>query len=410
MEVSADNVSRPIVQWLRRATAYLQEEIDRGGPTGAVGTSISDAGALDATLAAARGRGLGVVIDTEPHRVQLPADHRLRSDAFKGAGLDWLSERFDPDKQRLSAEGRSDLLARHRDAQAAGGATLFRWCGHRVTEGYELSPGRVAEHELAGDFLALARASGATHPAPGSSEPRGVAIGLSVDPRGLSQHAIIAIANAYAEFDPDIFWIDVWNFAGSAVQYIAVRNLTRLLQRESGRPVLVCGLGSLAEAGLRNQVAAICVGWGRGELSYPPRTLPRPEPGKSKGAPFGVHDFHPAIRGAVSLRESFERAARLLYLRFPCECGHHRPSERPQGQHERMRHNAYWWERLGAGAIVGDPVSTTAELAKIVRNASVLRAELGFGKLMRGWGAATTDPSDGDRIEIAASLWLPRAV
>jgi hypothetical protein len=332
----------------------------------------------------------------------------MRCDAFKGAELNWLDERFEPDSQKLSPESQSDLLARHRDAQASGGATVFRWCGHRVTEDYEMSPGREAEYELAGEFLALARASGATHPAPGSGQPRRVAVGLTIDPRNLSQHAIIAIAKAYANLDPDIFWIDVWNFAGAASHYVIVRNLARLLQRESGRPVLVCGLGSLAEAALRNQVAAVCVGWGRGELSFPPRVLPRPEPGKTKGASFGVHDFHPAIRGAIPLPEPFERAARQLYMKFPCDCEHHIPTERPQGQHERMRHNAVWSERLGARALVGDPIATTAQLVGIVQEARSLRAELGFGKMKTAWKAATTDPSDGERIEVASSLWLPR--
>lgn len=401
--------SRPLVHWLRRSNPYLLEEIDPGGPIGAIGTSISDAAALDVPLAAARETGLGVVVDTEPHRVQLADDHRLRCDAFKGAELNWLSGRFDPDTQRLSPESRSDLLARHRDAQAGGGATIFRWCGHRVTEGYELSPAREAEYELAGEFLALARASGATHPAPGSGEPRGVAIGLTLEPRDLRQHTIIAIAKAYAELDPDIFWIDVWNFAGAASHYQTVRNLARLLQRESGRPALLCGLGSLAEGALRNQVAAACVGWGRGELCFPPRPLPPPEPGKKRGASFGIHDFHPAIRGAVPLGEAFERAARLLYKAQPCDCENHTPTERPQGQHERLRHNAIWSERLGAGAIVGEPAATTAELARIVRGAHSLRDELGFGKLKPAWGKATVDPSDGERIEIPASLWLPRA-
>lgn len=400
---------KPLVHWLRRSNPYLLEGIDPDGPIGAIGTSISDATALDAPLAAAREGRLGVLIDTEPHRVQLPKDHRLRCDAFRGAELDWLDGRFDPDTQRFSSEGRSDLLARHRDAQAAGGATIFRWCGHLVAEGYELSPGREAEHELAGEFLAIARSSGATHPAPGSGEPRGVAIGLAINPRGLCQRTINVIAKAYAELDPDIFWIDVWNFSGAASHYKTVRYLARQLQRESGRPALLCGLGSLAEGALRNQVAAACVGWGRGNLCFPPRPLPTPKPGQKRGAPFYIHDFHPAIRGAVPPGEDYERSGQLLYKGLPCDCEHHNPTERPQGQHERLAHNAIWSERLGGLAIAGSPVAATAELSDIVREARSLRSELGLGKLKPAWGSAAVDPSDGERIKVPSSLWLPRA-
>lgn len=400
---------RALVHWLRRSNAYILDEIDPEGPVGAVGASISEAAALDQPLALARERGFGVVVDTAPHLVQLPSDHWQRCDSFRAAELDWIDGSFDPDSERLSPESRSDLLARHRDAQAARGATIFRWSGHRVTDDYGISPGREAEHELAGEFLALARSSGATHPAPGSAQPRAAAIGLTVEPRDLASRTITAIARAYAEHDPDIFWIDVWNFAGAASHYRDVRHLARLLQRKSGRPVLLCGLGALAEGALRNQVAGACVGWGRGELCFPPRRLPRPEPGKKRGASFGIHDFHPAIRGSVPLGEGYERAARLLYRAFPCDCGHHSAAERPQGQHERLRHNAVCVERLGAGAIRGDPAATTAELIEIVRDARALRAEFGFGKLKPAWGKATVDPSDGERIEIPASLWLPRA-
>ena len=401
--------SRPLVQWIRRSDPYLLEEIDPDGPIGAVGTSIADAGRLDRTLAAARELGLGVVVDTEPHRVQLEADHRLRGDAFKTADLDWLTTTFDPNSERLSSEGRSDVLARHRDAQAGAGATIFRWTGHRVTETYGISAARESEHEIAGEFLALCRSSGATHPAPGSGRPRCVAVGLTVEPRELAPRTITAIAKEYSDLDPDIFWIDILNFDGAASHYRNVRYLARLLQRESGRPVLLCGLGSLAEGALRNQVAAVCFGWGRGEICFPPRELPRPEPGKEQGAPLGIHDFHPDIRGAVPLGEGYERAARHLYRLHPCFCEHHSATQRPEGQRERLLHNAFHSESLGALAVEGPPAARTAELGGIVRGARSLRAELGFGKMKPAWVTATTDPSDGARIDVSAAIWIPRA-
>lgn len=401
--------SRPLVQWIKAADPYLLAEIDLGGPVGAVGTSIVDAGRLDPVLAAARRVGLGVVVDTEPHRVQLSPDHRSRGSVFKAADLDWLDGTFDPDAERLSPEGRSDVLARHRDAQASAGASIFRWTGHRVTEAYGVSQGREAEHELAGEFLALCRASGATHPAPGSAQPRCVAVGLTVDPRELAPRTITTIAKEYGDLDPDIFWIDVLNFDGAASQYRNVRFLARLLQRESGRPVLLCGLGSLAEGALRNQVAAACIGWGRGEVCFPPRELPRPEPGKKEGAPFAVHDFHPALRGGVPRREKFALAARHLYRLHPCPCEHHSPTQRPEGQRECLLHNSFHFQTLGADATKGSPIARTAELVGIVHEARSLRAELGFGKMKAAWGIAATDPSDAERMDVPATIWLPRA-
>lgn len=403
-----NNASKPLIQWVHRGNPYLIDEIETEGPIGAIAASVLEAPRMDASIAAATERGFGVIIDTEAHRVQLPYDHTLRV-AYREAGLDWLPNIYDPAAMALSEQGRSELLAIHRDAQAKAGATIFLSPAFRLSDTPSLSAVRRSDLELQTDFLALARSSGATHPTPGSGQPRGVATHLAVDARELSPRLIGELARTYGGLDPDIFCLAIWNFSPSERQYGLVRHLARALQRESGRGCMIAGLGALWEGGLRNQIAAAWQGWGRGNLTYPPPPPP-PRDSEGKGTPYGVPAFHPAIRGSMPLGEAYERASRELYRRHPCPCGHHSPTVSPEGQRDRHLHNRYWAEQLGTAAITGDPALTTAALGPIIKAAAKLRDELGLGRLPSAWRKATVDPSDGERIEIPASLWLPNAI
>ena len=298
--------SRPLVQWIHRANPYLLESITREGPIGAIGVSILDAPRLDATIAAATARGLGTIVDTEPYRVQLEPKHPYRSSGYRAAGLEWLPKSFSPEGMILSAGSRNELLSLHRDAQAAAGATVFYWSGHHVHDSAPLSTARRQEVDFAADFLALAQASGATHPAPDSGLPRRVALGITVGSKEMSQRVIGELVSAYSQLGPDVFWINCVNFSGSAEQYRALRYLARHLQRESGVRCLLAGLGTLWEGALRNQVAAACQGWGRGHLSYPPAPPPPPAP---------VRSAAPLTECRPSTRQSAVRSASARALR-----------------------------------------------------------------------------------------------
>jgi len=400
--------SRPLVQWVHRGNPYLIDDLDTEGPIGAIAASVLQAARLDTSIAAATERGFGAIIDVEAHRVQLPYDHPLRL-TYREAGLDWLREVYDPAAMTLSEQGRSELLALQRDAQAEAGATIFLSPGYRLLDTPILGAARQADLDLQADFLALARSSGASHAAPGSGHSRGVATQLAVDARELSPRLIGELARSYGSLDPDIFCLSIWNFSPSERQYGAVRHLARQLQRESGLGCMIAGLGALWEGSLRNQIAAAWQGWGHGNLSYPPPPPP-PRDDEGKGTPYGVPAFHPAIRGCVPLGEAYERPSRQLYRRHPCPCGHHTPTIAPEGQRERHLHNRYWAEQLGAVAIEGDPAFTTAALGPIVKAANQLRDELGLRRLPSAWRKAAVDPSDGERIQVPGSLWLPRAV
>lgn len=399
--------SRPVVQWVSRATAPLARDLDEDGPIGAVATSIIGAAHLDNTMTVVRNHGLGVFIDTEAWRTQLEPDDPRRIEEFRRRGLDWLAERFVPSRSHLSQADRNDIVARHRDAQVGGGGTLLVSPCHRVQEGTPLSQGRRLDLALAGDFVALARQSGATQPTPQMALPRRVAVSLAVDARKLEPELIAQLVAAYREIEADLFWIWVWNFDPNGKQYRRVRSLCDLLQHESARPCVVGGIGRLWEAALRNQAAAICQGWGRNELKFPPAALPEVVNGgdEDNDSGWGVHVFHPAIRGTTALGVEAERPLRILFRESPCPCGHHPADQVPNGQRERHFHNCYWAEQLSVAAVRDEPQITTAELAEIVTSANRLRASLGLSPLSTGWAAAATNPPSAPRIDIPADLW-----
>ena len=299
--------------------------------------------------------------------------------------------------------------ALHRDAQAATGATIFYWSGHRVHDSAPLSDARHQELALAADFVSTARSSGATHPAPDSGLPRRVAIGITVESKEMNQRVTGELVAAYSELKPDIFWISCLNFSGSAEQYEALRYLTRHLQRVSGVRCLIAGLGSLWEGALRNQIAAACQGWGHGHLSYPPPDPPLTAAGEERPG-YGIPAFHPAIRGAVGLGSRFQSAAQRLYRLHPCPCGHHPAHSQPEGQRERHLHNCYWAEMFAEAAVAGEPARTTEALGPAIEAAEKLRRELGLGRLPRAWRSASRNPSDGKRLVVGPELWLPQAV
>jgi hypothetical protein len=402
---------RPLVQWINANTAPLARDLDLGGPIGAVALSIHGAGYLAKTLEVVHEIGLGVVVETEAWRAQLDPEDPRRTKHFARHGLDPRSgKEFRPSEARLNQADHGEIAAAHRDVQVGAGATMLTSPCHRVREPVPLGPGRRLDLALAHEFVALARASAADRPSPQEGLQRRVAASLAVDAQKLTDALLVDLVAAYSEVDADIFWIWIWNFRPSGRQYTRVRSLAQHLQTASGKPCIVGGLGRLAEPALRNQVSAVCQGWGRNELPFPPPDPPEPrsategdEEEEENGR--GIHVFHPAIRGTTSLGEKAEAPLRALFRLEPCPCGHHRPDEVPVGQRARHFHNRYWAERLAAAAVALEPTEATAELVEIVAAAEGSRAENGLKKLKPAWRSATEDESLIPRVELPADIW-----
>lgn len=389
---STSTQRRPLVQWISRNTAPHGRDIDPDSPIGAIATSVVGAEHLRSTLAEARKDGRGVLVDTEAWREQLEPDDPQRAGEFRrlGLGLDH-HHRLVPSRDVLSRADRSHLLAVHRNAQVAAGATILLSPYHRVREEAPLGRGRRLDVTLAHEFAALAATTGATQPR--SGEPsRSVAIGIAVDAKKLGPAVIAELIAAYREVRADLFWIWVWEFTSSAAQYKRVHALASGLQAASETPCLLGGIGRLWEAALRNEVAAACQGWGRARMPFPPPAPPQAVNKDEDRPGWGVHVFHPAIRGTTGLGREAEEPLRRLFAELPCRCGHHAEGEVPESQRDRHAHNRACAEELMAEIAELGSDRARDDLTGILAEAEDHRSRLELRKLERGWHAAIQTP------------------
>jgi hypothetical protein len=407
---AAPTARRPLVQWISRNTAPHGRDLEPASPIGAIATSVIGAAHLGNTLSAARRDGRGVLVDTEAWREQLEPDDDHRSGEFRRLGLELdPNRRLRPSEDALAPAARSEFVARHRNTQIAAGGSILLSPYHRVREEDALSRGRLLDLALAHEFVELAETTGAVG-GPGTSRERSVAVGIAVDASTLTMAGITELISGYREVRADLFWIWVWSFTSSKLQYERVHTLATGLQAASSTPCLVGGLGRLWEAAMRNGVAAACQGWGRTRMPFPP---PQP-PGSVEGGGedsedddgWGVHAFHRAIRGTTKLGPEHEEPLRRLFSELPCECGHHIPDAVPHSQPERHAHNRAAAEELVREIAALGADGAREELGDIVAEAESHRARLELGVLHRGWHAAADLPATAEAPAVHADIWL----
>jgi hypothetical protein len=384
--------------------------LESESPIGAIATSVIGAAHLGKTLAAARRDGRGVLVDTEAWREQLEPDDDHRGGEFRRLGLELdRKRRLRPSEDVLAPAARSELVARHRNAQIAARGSILLSPYHRVREEDALSRGRLLDLALAHEFVELAKTTGAVD-GPSATGERSVAVGIAVNASTLTMKGITELISGYREVGADLFWIWVWNFTSSRVQYERVHALATGLQAASTTPCLVGGLGRLWEAAMRNGVAAACQGWGRTRMRFPPPQPPESVEGEGEDSEdddgWGVHAFHGAIRGTTKLGSEHEEPLRRLFSEFPCECGHHIPDAVPHSQPERHAHNRADAEKLVREIVALGADGAREELREIVAEAESHRARLELEGLHRGWHAATELPAAAEAPALPPDIWL----
>ena len=407
---AAPTAPRPLVQWISRNTAPHGRDLGSESPIGAIATSVIGAAHLGKTLAVARKDGRGVLVDTEAWREQLEPDDDHRGGEFRRLGLELdRKRRFSPSEDALAPAARSELVARHRNAQIAAGGSILLSPYHRVREEDALSRGRLLDLALAHEFVELAETTGAVD-GPGTTGERSVAVGIAVNASTLTMTGITELISGYREVDPDLFWIWVWNFTSSRLQYERVHALATGLQAASATPCLLGGLGRLWEAAMRNGAAAACQGWGRTRMPFPPPQPPESVEGGGEDSEdddgWGVHAVHRAIRGTTKLGPEHEDPLRRLFSELPCECGHHIPDAVPHSQPERHAHNRADAEELVREIAALGADGAREELGEIVAEAESHRARLELGVLHRGWHAAAELPAAAEAPALPADIWL----
>lgn len=327
---------RPLVWWAGADAGALIDRLD--GTVAVPQSSLADRAVA---VADARRRGLGVMLEGEAWRAQVPPDER---DADFNA-LPWVDPTRAHAPDDWSRTEREDFAEAYLEAQDDL-ATLLVTPGHVGCAGVDVE---LAKHC---SDIARARALLAARPGDPSAVRRSLAATVVVRAEDLHEHGLV---DAWASVDVDAYVVWAHAFAGDEEETARLFAFARLLREHTGREVVLGGLGGLWPAALATSTAgAIC----------------------DLGAP-GV--YHGALLGSAP--EGPER--RRLFMRHPCPCGTHAPGTTPEGP-ALLAHNL-WWARFEARQATLAPDRAELLLSLRAVAAAKRRDRLGLTPLPTGW-------------------------
>ena len=387
-EVSVTGARFPTVE--QRSLVYWTG--DKGGPalplvdrnvTSAIALSLANAGRNQQLIDDARARGLHVMLDGEAWRGQLARDHRMRK-SWSPAGLQ-VDEVVDPDAGEFDPTWRAEFTEAFIDAQVEAGGTILTTPAH-----FSVEPTGVARRN---DYL-LARAAvdyverrrlRQTAPGAATPLPRQLYATITVKPTTLSDEVITKLVEGYARLRVDGFMLWAFKFGSTARQFKLVRRVAMELQRMTGQPVVVGGLGHMWKLALASGVASACFGHQRSELGWPPPVIKEPRPGEERTG-FGVPVYHPDIFGGFKIGQPGEAQRSATFSVSPCECGHHPAPTQPPADHAAsLAHNVAMTMAEARIAVSGSPAQAVGRMVSRVSRASRRRALLGMSPLPSGW-------------------------
>lgn len=367
--------TRRLVLWLGSGAKYQLAAVDRSAIE-EVALPLVAIRRRRSVIDRIRARGLGLFLDPEPWRNQLPLTHSARRRPFSAFDYS-LKERVWNPKEEVSSEDLDTLPQAWLSSQIVAGASELLIPGHiyydltgRGRQG-DLSLARRA-CEVAGHWMGREELFG--------DVKRGIYAQITIWPFNLRNRDIAWLADAYSELPVNGYWLSLVAFSQSETQYMGIRVLAEKLQERTGKRVIVSGLGRLWQGALADGVDSVCVGHERSLFLFPSPDLP---PNVEEGQRFRIQIYHPAVLGALRGSQQGHMAQDHLFERFPCQCGGHPPKERPRVRRARLHHNAWWIARELEWAIA--PEKGGMDTQARIDQATKLRAELGMSSLSIAW-------------------------
>jgi hypothetical protein len=388
-----------VILYLTYHAPFDAETIDRRA-IGAIAKPLVHAVADAAAIRRARRAGMGVALLGETWRNQLPPGHQKRGPAFEQLPYA-LDGRLDIEA-RLSERFVAAYAAGHLDAQIAGGATLLRTTGHVLPR----EGGRGRRNELAFARATIAEYDDrrGRHSAATGDPLRPLFATIVVRAQHLLGGAHAALADAYVPLDVDGYWIVIANHNQSLREFKAVAALCDRLERRTGRPTVLAGVGTAHLAFLgRDVVSATCIGHHGASLRFPPIDWSSTTAGDERRE-FGIPVHHRTILGAVPLGERYDEARGILFDRWPCRCGHHGPRVPPDGNAQKIAHNAWTLMSDAASLCARAAEDRAAYLDMRMDRAGLWRSELRLGRLRAGWRGPAEFVPDADESSEADEL------
>lgn len=373
--------SRSLVLWLGYRMSGLVDELDRRA-CGTIATSLVHADSNRSAIDRAHKDGLGLFVDGEAWRNQLPPGHPWRGDAFAQFGYRISGRQLNPDGATMTTAQQQWLVDRYVLAQSRFTPSAYLTPAHfsfDATGTARRSDLMLVERMV--DQLA------ATPRARADGKPAGVFATVVVPADVLTDRIVAWLIDAYASLPVDGFWIWAARFNESAKRFGLVRNLALGLQARTGKPSVLAGLGHLWQAALRNGAAAVSTGPQRSKLVLPP-----PEPDDETDDEDEDDEqkrrtvvFHGAVLGGFSLNSDGQARERTAFQQFGCDCGHHASRTSPATERERRRHNVWWLMREARAASRGTAHAATGRLRTRIERAGENRALLRMRGLAPAW-------------------------
>jgi hypothetical protein len=322
----------PLIVRLGLHDQFLLEESE-GFRMDVVGRTIAQARGDPALAPLARDRfGLGVLIDPDTWRNQWPPEDRpVNFQKARFASTHALDFRRRP----LSAAEEDAYVRATLEEEVAARASIF-------VPPYHVAGGpacliRGLDLRLARRTVARVRSLRLNEPRNSDPFPRAgqvfvcICVGAAdlLDPVARQM-----LAHLYAPVDADGYLLKVVGLSEHTreTHVRAVADLAFTLKLLTGRAVVLGGGKNLAYAFVGAGLDAAMLGIGEGEVFAP----------GSRARGGGARPvYHAGILRSVHTRGASAVAiyrAEILFARRPCDCGHHRRDQPPQGQRERKLH------------------------------------------------------------------------
>lgn len=381
---------RTLIAWPGYHSGLSIDAFDRR-VVGAIAKPLAHARADSQLISAALAAGMGVVLPGETWRNQLPRRHKKRTGAFSQLASHRPGVQIDPESDRFSASLAERLAEDNLDDQLSAGATLATTAAH--VQEREAGDGRQNDLLLARLTAEVFASRRAFAPAPGRTGRRELYATLIVQGCHAADPLTVDwLTAAYAELEGiDGYWIVAANTTRSAKQLRGYARLALQLERLTGRPAVVSGVGDPHLAFLASGVAATCAGLYGMNFKFPPDELSS-KSDDDENTPLAVHTYHRDLLGnAGQLGPEGDALRERLFHNRPCGCPYHDADRPPLGRSAIIRHNS-WCIQADARSLALPAVpEAEKQLGELITVAQRSRAFHGFTALPSGFAAVAVE-------------------
>lgn len=346
-----------------------------------IATSLHNADLEATTIKRTHELGLGLLLEGQAWRNQMPPTDACRKDRFEKLGFARGKERYNADGASLSPRESFDYASAFVEEQVKAGASIVGSPGHVGRDAF--GQARYNDLQLARDASDAFWAAGFDQPdAKWGIERRVFYLTIALEASTVEDKDVPLLVEAYRTLSCDGYIVNFFNYAGQRGGFERCASLVNGLQRASGRPVVVSGLSNLWIGALALGASTALVGPQRLApefIEVPAHSLPESQERKTPV-------FRGEVLSAFSLKAKGEAQLKRSLMTNPCKCGTHDKHGFAKDS-QRVDHNVAEIIREARLATSGSPEQAISRLTPRVHSARSRRSELDMSPLRSAWSA-----------------------